>query len=83
MIVSYDIHNVDLSISVNTGMLPDKITELPVATKVSVGTNIFLSLIPNDLIVNSKAEVQELVAMAYLVPTMFANLSSNSFTFSP
>ena len=33
MIVSYDIHNVDLSISVNTGMLPDKITELPVATK--------------------------------------------------
>ena len=49
-ILSYDIHNVELSISVNTGVLFDKITELPVATKVSVGTNIFLFFIPKDFI---------------------------------
>ena len=67
----------------NTGVLSERITAFAVAINVSVGTKIFLFLIPNDLIDISNADVHELVATANRVPTTSANLSSNSLTFLP
>ena len=61
-------------------MFPESITAFPDATNVWEGTNIFLLVIPKDLITISKADVHELVATAYLVPINLANLSSSSFT---
>ena len=76
-------HKVSLFISTNTGVLPEDITAFPVATNVCEGTRIFFPLLPIDFKTISKAVVQELVAIAYSVPTKLANKSSNSLTYLP
>ena len=74
---------VSRSTSINTGSQPHSFTTFAVETHVKEGIITSPLLILFDHKANSRADVQEFTATAYLVPMNFANSISNILLYFP